>query len=84
MFKTCLTIIKHFEEDLIKMKYEEMLHFLINDIVKYGFFQSSNIDKFLMIYNNLNIPNILILNLENEFYLDCKIKDQEEIENKNP
>ena len=78
MFKSCLTIIKHYEEDLIKMKYEEMLHFLINDIVKYGFFQSANIDKFIMIYNNMKIPSILILNLENEFYLDTKIKDKEE------
>jgi len=82
MFKTSLTIIKYYEEDLIKMKYEEMLHFLINDIVKYGFFQSANIDKFIMTYNNQNIPNILILNLENEFYLDSKIKDQEENNNK--
>ena len=78
MFKSCLTIIKHYEEDLIKMKYEEMLHFLINDIVKYGFFQSANIDKFIMIYNNMKIPSILILNLENEFYLDTKIIDNEE------
>jgi hypothetical protein len=77
MLKICLSIIKIYEEDLIKMRYEEMLHFLINDIIKYGFFQSTNFEKFIETFNNITISKILLLNLENEFQIDSKIKERE-------
>ena len=62
------------------MKYEELLHFLINDILKYGFLQSNNFEKFLSIFYNIHIPSGLILNLENEFFQD---NDSKQIIEKN-
>lgn len=55
-----------------------MLHFLINDVIKYGFFQNNNFENFLMIYRNLHLPKCLITNLENEYFQDHKLKEIEE------
>lgn len=71
-------MIKFYEENLLLMKYEELLHFLINDIIKYGFFQSNSFEAFLNIYKNIHIPSGLLSNLENEFMQDYKIKESEE------
>ena len=78
MLKACLCVIKFYEENLLLMKYEELLHFLINDVIKYGFFQSNNFDNFLTIYKNIHIPSCLISNLENEYYQDARIKEMED------
>lgn len=78
MLKACLCVIKFYEENLLLMKYEELLHFLINDVIKYGFFQSNNFENFLIIFKNISIPSCLISNLENEYHIDSKIKDIEE------
>ncbi len=59
------------------MKYEEMLHFLINDLVKSGFFDNRNFDNFLSIYNKIKIKNGLINNLENEIMQDSKSNNEE-------
>lgn len=68
-------MIKFYEENLLLMKYEELLHFLINDVIKYGLFQSNNLENFLTIYKNIHIPSCLISNLENEYYQESKVKD---------
>jgi hypothetical protein len=60
------------------LKYEDLLHFLINDIIKYGFFQNSNYDYFINLTENINLPSGLLSNLENEFNLESKIKETEE------
>ncbi len=78
MLKACLCVIKFYEDNLLLMKYEELLHFLINEVIKYGFFQSNNFENFLTIFKNIHIPSCLISNLENEYCIDSKIKDLEE------
>jgi predicted DNA-binding protein YlxM (UPF0122 family) len=55
------------------MKYEEILHFLINDFVKSGFFDNKNYQNFLSIYSKIKIKDGLINNLENEIMQDSKI-----------
>ena len=78
MLKSCLCIIKFYEENLLLMKYEELLHFLINDMIKYGFFQSNNFENFITIYKNIHIPSGLISNLENEYMQETKLKEIED------
>lgn len=78
MLKTGLCLIKHYENNLLSLKYEDLLHFLINDIIKYGFFQNSNYDYFINLSKNLKLQSGLISNLENEYMLDLKVKDAEE------
>ena len=54
---------------------EELLRFLINDILKYDFFQNENYDNLRNIYEKLKIENALIDNIESEY--DLKEKDKE-------
>lgn len=69
-----LCLLKHFEEDIMKMKFEEMLTFLINDIVtKYDFFQSNNYQRFVDLYEKMKVPKGVISNLENEYEISKKI-----------
>jgi len=73
-----LCIIKHYESSLLQLQYEELLHFLINDVIKFGFFKNSNYDYYLNLSKNLKLPSGLISNLENEFVLEIKVKEIEE------
>ena len=59
------------------MRHEDLLHFLINDIIKHGFFQNSNYDNFINICKNLQLHSGLISNLENEYLIDQTIKENE-------
>ena len=60
---------KHFEIKILSCDLEELLHFLINDILKYDFFQNENYDNLRKIYEKLKIENALIENIEIEYEL---------------
>ena len=65
----------HFNENtLINLGYEEMIQFLINDILKSDFFSSKNENNIKNIMNNKRISKKLIKNIEDEFMLQSKLK----------
>ena len=65
-----LMMLKYYQSDLVKMKYEELLQFLISELkVKYDFFGNYNYDKFIELYQEMKIPKGLINNIENEYEL---------------
>ena len=65
-----LIMLKYYQNDLVKMKYEELLQFLINELKdKYDFFGNYNYDKFMEMYREMKIPKGLINNIENEYSL---------------
>ena len=65
-----LMMLKHYQTDLVKMKYEELLQFLISELKeKYDFFGNYNYDKFMEMYKEMKIPKGLISNIENEYAL---------------
>ena len=65
-----LMMLKYYQKDLVKMKYEELLQFLINELKdKYDFFGNYNYDKFMEMYKEMKIPKGLINNIENEYAL---------------
>ena len=65
-----LVMLKYYQNDLVKMKYEELLQFLINELKdKYDFFGNYNYDKFMEMYKEMKIPKGLISNIENEYAL---------------
>ena len=69
-----LVLLKHYQENLIKMKFEELLHFLINELKeKYEFFHNNNYEKFIELYNEMKIPKGLINNIENEYEIEKKV-----------
>ena len=73
-----MSLIKHYENNLLVLKFEDLLHFLINDIIKHGFFLSSNYDHFIDLTKNIKIQAGLVSNLENEFNLEIKVREIDE------
>ena len=69
IIKIGLCLMKHFEIRILSCDLEELLHFLINDVLKYDFFQNDNYDNLRNIYEKLKIENALIENIENEYNL---------------
>ena len=69
ILKIGLCLIKHFEIKILSSDLDDLLHFLINDILKFDFFQNENYDNLRNIYENLKIENALIENIENEYNL---------------
>ena len=65
--KIGLCLMKHFERKILMLDMDELLHFLINDIINYDFFKNSNYERLRNIYDNLKIENGLIENIENEY-----------------
>ncbi len=69
-----LVLLKHYQENLINMKFEELLHFLINELKeKYEFFHNNNYNKFIELYNDMKVPKGLISNIENEYEIEKKV-----------
>ena len=71
--KIGLCLMKHFERKILNMDTDELLHFLINDIINYDFFKNSNYDRLRNIYDNLHIENGLIENIESEYEIKNNI-----------
>ena len=69
-----LMLLKFYQNDLFNMEFEELLHFLINELKeKYDFFNNNNYDKFIQLYNEMKLPKGLVNNIENEYELNKKI-----------
>ncbi len=73
-----MVILKNYEDHILQLKYEDLLQFLINDIVKSGFFNDTNYDNFITISNSFNLKNGLMSNLENEYIQEEKINELDE------
>ncbi len=71
--KIGLCLMKHFERKILNMDTDELVHFLINDIINYDFFKNSNYDRLRNIYDNLHIENGLIENIESEYEIKNNI-----------
>lgn len=79
--KAGIILLKYYEKTLTQLRYEDLLHFLINDIIKSGFFQNSNLDTYITFSENIKIKSGLINNLENENLQELKYKENEERKN---
>ena len=73
IIKIGLSLIKHFEPKLLSLTFENLLHFLITDIIKSNFFSNENFDKLMFITINFKIKGELISNIENEYEMKRKI-----------
>ena len=73
IIKIGLAVIKHFEPKLLFLTDENLLHFLLNDIIKSGFFENENFDTLMFITINFKIEGGLISNIENEYDIKNKI-----------
>jgi hypothetical protein len=79
IIKIGISLLKHFEKKLLTLSYEDLLHFLITDIIKSEFFDNENLNSLLNITINFKIEGELIKSIENEY----ELKKQAQIDNKN-
>ncbi len=56
----------------MEQKYEDLLQYLINDLIKSDFFYNDNWDKYLKIKQNIKIKSNLINNIESEMIQENK------------
>ena len=68
-------VLHYFENTLISMSYDDMMQFLINDILKSDFFSCKNEDNIKDIFENIKISKKLIKNIEDEYTLETKLQE---------
>jgi len=68
-------VLHYFENTLINMSYDDMMQFLINDILKSDFFSCKNEDNIKNILENIKISKKLIKNIEDEYNLEKKLEE---------
>ena len=68
-------VLHSYETTLINMNYDDMMQFLINDILKSDFFSSKNEDNIKAVLDNIKISKKLIKNIEDEYSLEKKLKE---------
>ena len=74
---TGLSIIKNFENELIQLKYDQILHFLINNILKSEFFQNDFYEEYLRLSRKeLKLSKKIILNLTALYQFEKKEKKE--------
>ena len=73
IIKIGISLIKQYESIILKLKFEELLHFLIHNILKSDFFQKENYDQLMKITINFKIKNSLISDIENEYEMKKKL-----------
>lgn len=73
MIKAGLALIKNYESTLLQLKYEDLLHFLINELLRSGFFNNKNSDNYLHLVRKFDIDTSLLNNLESETIQEQKI-----------
>lgn len=73
MIKAGLALLKNYQSTLIQLKYEDLLHFLINDLLKSGFFNNQNYMIYIALIKKFKIDISLINNLESENIQEQKI-----------
>ena len=74
---TSISLLKVYEPKIMKFNSEEILKFLINDIIKEDYFENSNYDKFMYISYNFKIDDKLIENIEKELDVKAKLPNLE-------
>ena len=73
IMKVGCAALHYYENELMSKRYEEMLQFLINDMIKSDFFSKKNKDYIENFFTN-KISKKLVKNLEEEFQQEQKLK----------
>ncbi len=68
-------LLHEYENTLINMKYEVMMEFLINDLLKSDFFSNNNLKNLEEYFNKIKISKNLFKNIEAEYVQDSKLND---------
>ena len=75
MMEFSCVILHSYESYIMNLKYDEMMHFLINDILKSDFFAAKNIKLIEKSLDFYKIKKKLVKNIEAEYLQNLKIKE---------
>ena len=73
LMKIAIMALHIYEKEILKMKYEDLIQFLINDILKTDFFKIENLENFEKCFENKKIKKKLIKDIEKEYILEQKL-----------
>ena len=73
IIKIGITLLKNYENTIVNLTFEELLQFLIGNILKSDFFQKENFDQLMRIKINFKIKTSLIADIENEYEMKKKL-----------
>ena len=76
---TSISLLKVYEPKIMLFSAEEILRFLINDIIKESYFENDNYERFMYITYNFKIDDKLIENIEKELDIKSKLPNLEKI-----
>lgn len=77
LMKIILNILGYFESQLLKMKYDDLLQFLVNNTFTLDLFANQNLAMYDKMIKETIIPKNLIAFIEKEFNHDEKAKENE-------
>ena len=76
MMEFSCAILHLYESFIMNMKYDEVMLFLINDILKSDFFGIKNKDNIIKACSFYKIKKKLVKNIEAEYMQNLKIKEE--------
>jgi hypothetical protein len=76
---TSISLLKVYEQKIMQFNSEEILRFLITDIIKENYFDNNNYDRFMYISYNFKIDDKIIDNIDREFEDRVKLPKLEKI-----
>ena len=74
---TSISLLKVYEPKIMLFNSEEILRFLINDVIKESYFENNNYDRFMYITQNFKIDDKLIDNIDKEFEIRVNLPNIE-------
>ena len=73
IIKIGISLLKNYESVIMNLTFEELLRFLIGNIIKSDFFQKENYEQLMQIQINFKIKSSLISDIENEYEMKKKL-----------
>ena len=70
-----IALLRNYEITLMNKKYEAMMEFLINDILKSEFFEEKNIYRLEEYFETIKVNKNLIRNIELEYMQEQKLNE---------
>ena len=78
LMKVGIFILNNCENDIKKLKYENLMTYLMSDVKKSNLFSDENVDKLEKCFNNKKINKSLIKFIEDEYFQEKKINEIKE------
>ena len=78
LMKVGIKLLNMYEKEVMKLRIEEMMQFLINDLLKFDFFHNKNVNNIELCFETTNIKKKLIKNIEDEYIQEGKISPKDD------